>query len=902
MRLEGALQSASEPPRSARWKAPTRLAAARESSEHEQNILRDVVAGGSRRGAVAAACARQHVGAERSAAADSLLGELESARLALAEERKQRYLAEDRLKVAERRGTTEASRKAQAADLELATAAAENEAKESRIGQMKGQTEAMAAERESLRTELLDLGKRHTQSEKELAEARASLELLKESLTSGGSLPGETLATAEEAFLLLAQDASNEAAAPGAAPSIETLGAIARKLRQRALNAASLEAAATAAEAEAKEMRAMADAAEARTEGVEAELTATKRALQVSDSQLSEAKRDAAVPVLQGSSAEMQSMRERLTELQTRTVPSLEQEVRDLQAALSRSEGKLLGEREAKLLAKSAEAAAKEEVATARAAASMAMAESEAAEKARRSAVTKLEASNARFGEYERRLEAMRVKESAYNVRESEVAEAVGTADVKTSLLEEQARLLTLSLREEEQKVASRDEMLRSLQQELMGQRKRLNEYEQRAQLAQHGASRAEATKRDVEAERNEMSEKLTLAMMEVNARAERLEHSQAQVAAARGEIRALENQLAIASNQLTLTQQQNATLAQSDGSKGAQLASAEAALQGKEQRLEAAERSVGEARAEATARQEELVKLGERFGAVQEERDLLEQQATAAMHATDLLRAELKLAKGDASAARADARDEMLLRAAYEGRNKPLREALAQREADLEEAEERQLARVLLVERLHSTEAQRVAAAEKAVASERRAAAAELRSRHSDERLEIVREELARREAKIAALQQSLGASEEELALLKASKELLAARVQLQDELQKQRRVAHSEELALQTALTMVKDRHLEATDALVRAAGEHAAKAVSAVRDAATQAAAGEVMAGAEWEERMGSVERVHARGEAAMSELHGRLMAARLESGVVPTRRAAQHTIGRRVGRHA
>ena len=248
-------------------------------------------------------------------------------------------------------------------------------------------------------------------------------------------------------------------------------------------------------------------------------------------------------------------------------------------------------------------------------------------------------------------------------------------------------------------------------------------------------------------------------------------------------------------------------------------------------------------------------------------------------MHATDLLRAELKLAKGDASAARADARDEMLLRAAYEGRNKPLREALAQREADLEEAEERQLARVLLVERLHSTEAQRVAAAEKAVASERRAAAAELRSRHSDERLEIVREELARREAKIAALQQSLGASEE-LALLKASKELLAARVQLQDELQKQRRVAHSEELALQTALTMVKDRHLEATDALVRAAGEHAAKAVSAVRDAATQAAAGEVMAGAEWEERMGSVERVHARGEAAMSELHGRLMAARLE----------------------
>ena len=44
------------------------------------------------------------------------------------------------------------------------------------------------------------------------------------------------------------------------------------------------------------------------------------------------------------------------------------------------------------------------------------------------------------------------------------------------------------------------------------------------------------------ETERDELQEKLSYAMMEVNARAERLEHSQAQVAASRGEILSLEN------------------------------------------------------------------------------------------------------------------------------------------------------------------------------------------------------------------------------------------------------------------------------------------------------------------------------------------------------------------------
>jgi chromosome segregation ATPase len=98
-----------------------------------------------------------------------------------------------------------------------------------------------------------------------------------------------------------------------------------------------------------------------------------------------------------------------------------------------------------------------------------------------------------------------------------------------------------------------------------------------------------------------------------------------------RGEIRSLENQLAIASNQLTLTQQQNTSLAQTDAQRSAQLSSANMALESKERRISAAEAAVGEARAESTARQEELVRLGEKLGAAHEERDLLTQQLMAA-------------------------------------------------------------------------------------------------------------------------------------------------------------------------------------------------------------------------------------------------------------------------------
>ena len=65
-----------------------------------------------------------------------------------------------------------------------------------------------------------------------------------------------------------------------------------------------------------------------------------------------------------------------------------------------------------------------------------------------------------------------------------------------------------------------------------------------------------------------------------------------------------------------------------------------------------------------------------------------------------------------------------------------------------------------------------------------------------------------------------------------------------------------------------------------LVRTAGLHAAESLAAVRDASAQEAQVEKEAAAQYEDRIGKAERSMARGEADMSELHGRLMAARLE----------------------
>ena len=145
-----------------------------------------------------------------------------------------------------------------------------------------------------------------------------------------------------------------------------------------------------------------------------------------------------------------------------------------------------------------------------------------------------------------------------YARKVSAVEAEASTSAMRHSLLEEQARHLQASLSQEEEKVRGRDEMLRALQVEFGRTRERLNTAETECLAAQHAAQRAESGRRDAEAERDETNEKLQLCMLEVRARTERADYLNAQLAAARAEMRALDNQLVIHSNQLALTKQSN--------------------------------------------------------------------------------------------------------------------------------------------------------------------------------------------------------------------------------------------------------------------------------------------------------------------------------------------------------
>jgi len=94
---------------------------------------------------------------------------------------------------------------------------------------------------------------------------------------------------------------------------------------------------------------------------------------------------------------------------------------------------------------------------------------------------------------------------------------------------------------------------------------------------------------------------------------------------------------------------------------------------------------------------------------------------------------------------------------------------------------------------------------------------------------------------------------------------------------------VVSEEEVAVQRALGEVKSRHLDARDKLVKAAGEHAAAALSAVREAEANAAEADKAAEERWRGHLDASSSRAAgalRTEAAASELEGRLRAARVE----------------------
>ena len=357
-----------------------------------------------------------------------------------------------------------------------------------------------------------------------------------------------------------------------------------------------------------------------------------------------------------------------------------------------------------------------------------------------------------------------------------------------------------------------RDEMLRALQVEFGRTRERLNTAETECLAAQHAAQRAESGRRDAEAERDETNEKLQLCMLEVRARTERADYLNAQLAAARAEMRALDNQLVIHSNQLALTKQSNSQLADGATAKASELGAAQTALHAKEERLDATQLALAGARAESAKLSEEAARLRAQLAEALAGKRLTEQQLAHMQTTVAFAKQDQATAKRNEEAAAALAEDERLMRARHEGSIAPLRAALKEKEEALKEAEDEQLGAQLLAERLAVADAQHVADEEASELAGRKVAAAEARAANAEGRLAGLSTELGRRDARVAAIKHSLNAANEELALLRASKQLLAARHELGHELAKQRDATASEGEALQAAIAASFSRHREA------------------------------------------------------------------------------------------
>ena len=266
--------------------AHAKLQAARESAVHEQELLRDQLAERERELEVLRFKVRQVEDTldEREAQARQQAGELEAARLELAEERKARYVSDDRLHLAEVKAAADADRRTKVAEDRMHAANAEAKSRDTEVGRLLGALEALQLECDALRAERDDTAAATVADAQTLSETRAELELVRAALQPEGDP--------------VVDPGGENAAAPD-----EALSALARRLRQQAVDAGAAEARAASSEKAAADAKRAAEAALARTAAAEAEVVEVQKALQEARAALSEATRNAAVPVLSASSA-----------------------------------------------------------------------------------------------------------------------------------------------------------------------------------------------------------------------------------------------------------------------------------------------------------------------------------------------------------------------------------------------------------------------------------------------------------------------------------------------------------------------------------------------------------------------------------------------------------------------
>ena len=662
--------------------ARAQLAALRAADGHAHELVTDDAAAARRQAEAAEFRLRQvdEVAAARAADNKRLISDLHKGQAELAAERKQRYQYEDRLRVLEARQAEKDASKENAA-----RAAASPVRKQLRS--TAEAFEAAKADRDEARRAAADDRDALVAVAQARDEATQKLELVRAALA----------ATAAVAPLAGDEKGDGDEAEGGAAPVdgwnhhlvVERVQALCEERRELVARSETWKEHELA---KAFSERGTREATE-RAEKAEAELAATKAALAAAEAAAEEGQRYKEFPV-GTAEADLREAEAALADVRNGEVPLLRAQLEGTQEALHRAERVVRTEREAKATAAARALVLDEQLKTTSEAAMLADKRAAIAEAA--AAAARREADDEKRLRAAQAAEAEKGKElgEEYARKVSAVEAEASTSAMRHSLLEEQARHLQASLSQEEEKVRGRDEMLRALQVEFGRTRERLNTAETECLAAQHAAQRAESGRRDAEAERDETNEKLQLCMLEVRARTERADYLNAQLAAARAEMRALDNQLVIHSNQLALTKQSNSQLADGATAKASELGAAQTALHAKEERLDATQLALAGARAESAKLSEEAARLRAQLAEALEGKRLKEQQLAHMQTTVAFAKQEQATAKRNEEAAAALAEDERLMRARHEGSIAPLRAALKEKEEALKEAEDEQLGR----------------------------------------------------------------------------------------------------------------------------------------------------------------------------------------------------------------
>ena len=377
--------------------AHARLKAAEDSAAFDQEALRDRAAELEREVGLLRFSLQQveESAAARDAERERALAALQESRTQQAEERRQRYLYEDRLRAAEARVSDQAvDAELSAAQSQLRTAATISDSRSVELGQLRGELAAERSAHEVTRHELAGAKETLRQRDESLQEARAALQLITASLAEeGGGGGGDGGAGSGGGGDGGAGGGGGGTDEPsGLTPGRGEFGSLVSRvhvLRGRMHDNDALRARAASAQAARDGAQAAAAEAESRAAAAEEGRTTRERELASARAALEKLGREREAPVASVADA-LREKEDELTELREGAVPLLRAQLVGTQQGLERAEKRLAAEREQRGEASAQAARAHEERRALQESLALAEARASAADAARHSVVAEL--------------------------------------------------------------------------------------------------------------------------------------------------------------------------------------------------------------------------------------------------------------------------------------------------------------------------------------------------------------------------------------------------------------------------------------------------------------------------------------------------------------------------------